>query len=307
MANDTAQFGRVFVVELGDLKLEMRPPAAALRVQFSVERDKTEIPNNVELAIWGLSKETRARLEQAKELSCRVSAGYGSTDPSQIFTGIVSRIESSRDKSDGVTMLRVSAGDGQDKYQSSKVNKNFAKNTPVHTVLKELIAATGLASGNVSQLRDVALASGAKELEGPYMAHGSAVFELQVFADSLGIDWSFQDGQFVGARKGQPYNGEGPLLNASTGLIDARLDEFGNVEGTALLLSDLIPGVAFRVEAERATGDFVCVATTHSGDNFDEQNWTVEFHGIPLGALSDGLLPDQAEADDTPTAPSTVL
>jgi hypothetical protein len=139
------------------------------------------------------------------------------------------------------------------------------------------------------------------------MAHGSAVFELQVFADSLGIDWSFQDGQFVGAKKGQPYNGEGPLINASTGLIDARLDEFGNVEGTALLLSDLIPGVAFRVEAERATGDFVCVATTHSGDNFDEQNWTVEFHGIPLGALSDGLLPEQAAEDDTPTAPSTVL
>lgn len=303
---DKEQFGRVFIIELGDLKIEMRPPLPALRVSFVVERDKSEIPNNVEIAIWGLAPETRAKLEQEKELSCRVSAGYGS-DPTQIFTGVVTRIESTRDKSIGVTMLRVSAGDGQDKYAKSKVKKSFAKGTPVHTVLKELIAATGLAAGNVSQLTDVAFASGAKELEGPYMAQGSAVFELQVFADSLGIDWSFQDGQFVGAAKGQPYNGEGPLLNASTGLIEARLDEFGNIQGSALLLSDLLPGVGFRAEAERATGDFVCVATTHSGDNFDESNWTVEFHGIPLGALSDGLLPEPTKEDETPTAISTVL
>lgn len=306
MANQR-QFGRVFVIEIADLKLEMRPPAPALRVAFSIERDKTEIPNNVELAIWNLAPDTRARLEQQKEMSCRVSAGYGEA-PSQLFIGVVSRVDSTHDKATGDWVLRVSAGDGQDKYQTSKVSKSFAKGTPVHTVLRELVAATGLASGNVSQLRDVALASGAKELETAYVAHGSAVFELQVFADSLGIDWSFQDGQFVGAKKGQPYNGQGPLLMASTGLLDARLDELGNVEGSALLLPDLIPGVGFRVVAERFSGDFVCVATTHAGDNFDEQNWTVEFHGIPLGATSDGLLPEsKTEEDATPTAIGTVL
>jgi hypothetical protein len=301
---DRRQFGRVFVVELGDLKLEMRPPAPALRVAFSVERDKSEIPNNVELAIWNLAPDTRARLEQAKELSCRVQAGYGDA-PSQIFTGIVTRAESTREKLTGDWVLRVSAGDGQDEYQNSKVSKSFAKGAPVLTVLKALIAATGLAAGNVSQLKDVALASGATSLEGPYVAHGSAVFELQVFADSLGIDWSFQDGQFVGAKKGQPYNGEGPLLNASTGLLEARLDERGNVQGSSLLLPDLVPGVGFRVETERFSGDFVCVATTHAGDNFEEQNWTVEFHGIPLGANSDGLLPAK-ESEKKPTAASVV-
>jgi hypothetical protein len=302
---DKLQFGRVFTIELGDLRLEMRPPAPALRVAFSVERDKSEVPNNVELAIWGLSKETRSKLEQAKELSCRLSAGYGD-EPSQIFTGIVTNVESTHERSTGDDILRVSAGDGQDKYSTNKVSKSFSKGTALLTVLKELVAATGLKPGNVSQLKDVALESGAKQLEGPYVAHGSAVFELQVFADSIGIDWSFQDGQFVGARKGQPYNGEGPLLTAKTGLIEARLDKDGNVQGTALLLPDLIPGVGFRVEAERATGDFVCVATTHSGDNFDETNWTVEFHGIPLGALSDGLLPKKAEKEST-SAASIVL
>lgn len=303
---DRRQFGRTFVVELGDLKLELRPPAPALRVAFNIERDKSEIPNNIELALWNLSRATRARLEQEKELSCRVQAGYGD-DPGQLFTGIVTKVESVWDRQTGDWVLRVSAGDGQDKYSTSEVSKAFAKGTPVHTVLKELIAATGLAPGNVSQLKDVALASGATELEGPYVAHGSAVFELQVFADSLGLDWSFQDGQFVGAKKGQAYSGEGPLLKAETGLIDARLDEFGNVDGSALLLPDLIPGVAFRVEAEKATGDFVCVATTHSGDNYDESDWTVQFHGIPLGALSDGLLPPKTAEATTQSAIGTVL
>jgi hypothetical protein len=302
---DKRQFGRVFVIELADLKLEMRPPAAALRVAFSIERDKTEIPNNVELAIWNLAPETRARLEQQREMTCRVQAGYGD-EPSQLFTGIVTKVESTKDPRSGNWMLRVSAGDGQDKYQKNKVSLSFARGTAVLTVLKQLVAATGLSPGNVSQLTHVAFANGAKELEGPYTAHGSAAFELQVFADSLGIDWSFQDGQFVGARKGQPYAGQGPLITSATGLLEARLDEFGNVEGTALLLPDLIPGVAFRVEAERFSGDYVCVATTHSGDNFDEQNWTVQFHGIPLGALSDGLLPVSTKEDTTPSAASIV-
>jgi len=306
---DKTQFGRVFVVELGDLKLELRPPPAdaALRVAFSVERDKSEIPNNVELAIWNLSPAHRAEIAQHKQLSCRIQAGYGS-EPSQIFTGIVTKVESTFDKSAGDWVLRVSAGDGQGEYATTKVSLSFAKGTSVHTVLKALVKATGLSPGNISQLTDVAFTSGATELEGPYVAHGSAMFELQVFADSLWIDWSFQDGQFVGADKGKPYSAQGPLLSAATGLIEARLDEHGNVEGSALLLADLIPGAAFRVEAAECTGDFVCVATTHAGDNFDESNWTVKFHGIPLGALSDCLLPEKTQKTKAkPTAASTVL
>ncbi len=302
------QFGRVFVIELGDLKLEMRPPAPALRVKFLVERDKTEIPNNVELAIWNLSPAVRAKLEQERELSCRVQAGYGD-EPSQIFTGIVGRIDVVQDRRNGENVTRVSAGDGLDKYQNSKVSETFAKGTSVHKVLEKLIAATGLKKGNVSELANVvAMPSGATELELFYVAHGSAMFELQVFADSLGIDWSFQDGQFVGARRGQPYNSEGPLLSPATGLLDVRLDERGNVEGSALLLADLLPGVAFRVESDEVNGDFICVATEHSGDNYNESDWTVSFHGIPFGATSDGLLPEKTkEEDKAPTAASTVL
>lgn len=305
MADNKRQLGRVFLVELGDLKLEMKPPAPALRVAFSIERDKTEIPNNIELAIWNLSDDTRARLEQARELTCRVAAGY--SEPSQLFYGICTKVESTVDRRSGVKMLRVSAGDGQDKYTQSKVSRSFAKGTPLSTVLRELVAATGLAAGNVAALTGVAFASGATRLEHAYVAHGSAMFELQVFADSLGIDWSFQDGQFVGARKGQPYGGQGPLLSAETGLIEAKLDEHGNVEGTALLLPDLIPGVGFHCAAQRFSGDFVCVQTTHDGDNFDEGNWTVKFHGIPLGATSDGLFPAETKEDKTPSAASLVL
>lgn len=302
----TRLFGRSFVVELGDVRLEMKPPAASLRVAFSVERDKSEIPNNVELAIWNLSPATRARLEQLRELSCRIHAGYGENPP-HLFTGIVTHVESTREPRSGDWMLRVSAGDGQDKYTKNRVNLSFAKGTPVHAVLRQLVAATGLQAGNLAQLTDVAFASGAKELETAYVAHGSAAFELQVFADSLGIDWSFQDGKFVGAVKGQPYGGQGPLLNAASGLLEARLDEYGNVEGRALLMADLIPGVGFQVETSRFKGDFVCVATVHTGDNFDEQNWTVEFHGIPLGATSDALFPAEKTEDATPSAASVVL
>lgn len=309
MAATRKQFGRSLILELGDTRIESIFPRRGMRVSFAVERDKTEIPNNCELAIWNLSRSTRSAIEQARELTCRLSAGYG-PEPGQLFYGIVALAESKKDPNTGDWVLRVSAGDGQDKYGSAKISNAFARGTPVATVLKALVQATGLGVGNASQLTGLALPSGATELETAYVAHGAAVFELQVFADSLGLDWSFQDGQFVGAKNGEPYTSSGPLLSSKpgqeTGLLEASLDAYGNVSGRAMLLEDLLPGVAFRVDGERAQGDFVCSATNHAGDTHDEQLWHVGFHGIPLGATSDNLLPPKQEANTQPTSTALV-
>ncbi len=285
------QFGRAAILELGDLKIVQRPFVQGMRFSFSVSRDKTEFPNTALVKVWGLNKATRQRLERELELTCRIRAGYGTAEPPQIFYAQVQDARTVREGEDLV--LSVSLGEGQNEYMSKEVALAFAKDTPLKTVLTALIGATGQGLGNVNQLPKLAFESGATELEDGYVAHGSAVFELQLFCDACGLDWSFQDNQFCGALTGQPYRSDGLLLAPETGLIDVRLDRRGNVEGKALLLPDLLPGVGFRVVSDDVTGNFIANATTHDGDNYDEGRWHVLFHGIPLGATSDGLLPEK--------------
>lgn len=287
----TEQFGRRATLELGDLKIEQKPFTRGLRFSFSVSRDKTEIPNSAEVQIWGLATEERQRLESQTELTCRISAGYGET-PGQIFFGVVQHAETIRDGADRI--LRVDLDEeGGNEYMSKEVAYAAAKGTPLKTILQALIGATGQKLGNASQLSPAFLSSGSTVTESGFVAHGSAVFELNLFCRACGIDWSFQDGQFTGAIRGQAYRKDGPLFRPDTGLIDVRLDRRGNVEGKALLTPDLRPGVGFRVESERVTGEFIASATTHEGDNYDEGRWHVVFHGIPFGATSDGLLPEK--------------
>lgn len=285
------QFGRRATLELGDLKIEQKPFTRGLRFSFSVSRDKTEIPNSAEVKIWGLTAESRQRLEAQLDLTCRIIAGYGEF-PGEIFFGVVQHAESIREGTDYV--LRVDLDEeGGNEYLSKEVAYAAAKDTQLSKILEDLIKATGMKQGNASQLSPRFLSSGSDKVESSYVAHGSAVFELNLFCRACGIDWSFQDGQFTGAIRGQAYRKDGPLFRPDTGLIDVRLDRRGNVEGKALLTPDLRPGVGFRVESERVTGEFIASATTHEGDNYDEGRWHVVFHGIPFGATSDGLLPEK--------------
>ena len=289
------QFGRRATLELGDVRIEQTPFKRGLRFSFSIERDRTEMPNSAEVKIWGLSAETRQRLEAQSELTCRIAAGYGEA-PGEIFFGVVQDAETLRDGVDHILRVQLDE-EGGNEYLSKEVSLAFAAETSLHTVLVALIQATGMKLGNASQLKGLTFSSsGANVLESGYVAHGSAVFELNLFCRSVGIDWSFQDGQFAGSRKGESYRADGPLFSPSSGLIDVRLDRRGNVEGKALLTPDLRPGVGFRVESDKVTGDFVASATIHEGDGYDEGRWHVVFHGIPLGANSDGLLPEKKKA-----------
>jgi len=249
------------------------------------------MPNAAEVKVWGLSSETRQRLEAQAELTCRISAGYGES-PGQLFFGVVQDAETIRDGADRILRVQVDE-EGGGEYLTKEVAYAAPKGTSLKSVLTTLIGATGQKLGNASKLSPRFLSSGASVTEAGYVAHGSAVFELNLFCRACGIDWSFQDGQFNGALLGEAYRKDGPLFTPQTGLIDVRLDRRGNVEGKALLTPDLRPGVGFRVETDQVTGDFVCSATSHSGDNYDEGNWHVVFQGIPYGATSDGLLPEK--------------
>ncbi len=289
------QFGRVCIIQVGEFEFTSSLDAPGLRMAFTIERDKTAIPNSAEISIWNLSEGVRNNLESTEDLVCKVTAGYPDNE-GLLFHGYAADVQSVRDDTSATWVLQIAAGDAEDKYGNSKVELNFAAGTPVHTVLKKLVAATGVGKGNVDKLASLALPDGATALEAPAAFYGSAMFELQTFCESLGLDWSIQDEQFLAAPNGEPYIGEGPLISPDSGLIGSpTVDKAGVVSGVALLNPKLTPGVGFRLESKKITGDHIVSASTHVGDTFDPKAWLVHWNALPVGVTSEGLLPPKKD------------
>jgi hypothetical protein len=295
------QFGRSLILEVGAKKITVESGSLALRVAFRVERDKSSVPNSCEIAVWNLSKDSREAFEKSEDQSCRLQAGYG-PKVSQIFFGVTRKVETTRDGPDYIT--RFSAGDENDKIINALVNRTFAKGTQVYDVLAALVHAVGVGEGNLPLLKrfltnPIVLGSGASKLDRAYTCIGGAAEELSRFCESCGLEWHVQDGKFTISRIGEASDpGQGPLISPSTGLIGepkvAALAKkqkgkspkhprviAGQITATALLLPDVVPGMPFRVESVKATGDYVAVQTKHYGDTFSKE-WYVEIVGNPL-------------------------
>jgi len=273
------QWKRSFRLDVGSIRVESTSGALALRVAFSVDRDKTATPNNAEVAIWNLNPDHRAELEQAKNVTVRVEAGY-QDQISQIFFGALRKAETIVEGPDYIT--RVSGGDGEDKLKFATISKTFAKGTSVRDVLFTLIDRLTIGRGNADRLALLSFENFGTKLEKPLTVAGPVVEELARFARSLGLEWSIQDGTFQIVKIGEPSNiGQGPKISPATGLIGSpRIDSEGKVQGRALILPDLLPGTRFRLESQATTGNFVCEKTRHFGDSRATE-WYVDFLGKP--------------------------
>lgn len=287
MSFDGSQFDRAFVIDLGNVRISSLEAETPLSASFSIERDTGITPNNLEMTIYNLPiSEQRALSSQTRNV-VSIAAGY-QKNPQLLFLGDVRRVESWKEKTDFIT--RVSAGDGEDKLEQSVINRNFAKGTPTGVILKALIDALGIGQGNVEDFVGASFSNGVSALETPLLVQGAVSNELRWFADSLGIEWSIQLGAFHGRRIGEAAKQEGPLITPDTGLLEkvrvgkgkGKLKAFETVVSfEALLLPNLVPGVAFRIDCPVISGDFVAKRTTHWGDTFGD-SWFVSCDGVPL-------------------------
>ena len=269
------QFGRQYKLQIDDLLIQ-----GGLRVVFDVQRDRRHTPNNAELAVFNLGADHRGALEEKRERTCSLSAGYD--DPQEIFLGIVRDAQTERNGPDLIT--RISAGDNEANFNDKKIDRTFRKGTPVLTVLKTLVTAAGIGRGNLDTLNPATakLRSSARKLNRAMTFDGKAATELLLFCRSLGLEYSVQSGALQVFVAGAPTTQGGPLIAPETGLVGApSVDDDGAVTGTALLLPDLVPGVLFTLRSERVSGPFVAVKTRHYGDTHGNE-WYVEFQGDPL-------------------------
>jgi hypothetical protein len=290
MTLPVAQWGRECSVQVGEMLVEHKPKEPSLRIAFQVERELGEEPPRADVAIWGLSADTRAELEQVPDLPCEIKAGYEGGS-SSLFVGVLRKSESVRQGPEWIFRAQVGDVVELERDKGAKARKTFAEGTPLATVLKELVKLSGLKPGNSNLLgvpfvSDLKFQSGTDKLEKSLSVYDSALDELNVFCRSCGIVWSIQGGAFQGAIAGT-FTALGPLLSPDTGLIEPspRINDKGHVIGTALLNPSMIPGVGFVVESRKVNGQYICAQTRHIGDTHGATDWRVEWRGVPPGGF----------------------
>ncbi len=308
-------FRRSFLVTIGDKQFGSFDVQRPLSFSFSVQRDKTITPNNVNLMFFNLNEDTRSELEelsggfgqgtiakgatkvpkkpkagvafapQDKGVTVRLEAGYGDT-VGQLFFGVLRKVSSWRDGANGTWVTQISGGDAEHSITTAQISKTFAKGTAITSLVKELVGTLGIGEGTLTStlgaMQLSGLLAGGSTLQKALTLHGDSMTALEQVMRSCGFEWSIQDGAFYAGPAGTAtVPGEGPVFSPASGLIDKpMLDKKGQVVGKALLNADLIPGRVFRVESERVTGNFVCTKTVHKGDSFGGP-WYVEFMGAP--------------------------
>lgn len=271
-----SSFGRTLIVNVAGKQFKSAIGVQSLRVAFSVERDKTKWPNNAAVAIYNLAESTRSDLADQGSASVILEAGYD-TDVTQIFNGILRKIESVKEGADWITTL--SSGDGEDALVNTHISRSFAIGTPYLSIVAALAGDLGLGVGNLALF---AASLGVRVLETALTLDGPVQDVLDDFCTSTGFSFSVQDGVLQFSPNGLPTTPiPAALLSDPTGLITARLDQKGQVSGRALLNADIIPGSLVAIASTRIQGAFVMNKTVHSGDS-TAQDWYVDFTGAPL-------------------------
>lgn len=289
-----AAFFRAYRITVGTVQIDALGGVGVggMRVAFSVERDHKRTANNCELAIWNLSKGSAQALAKLDVVPVQIEAGYAD-GTGVIFLGDLRSARTKRDGPDLVT--RVSAGDGESKLRTARINRTFARGTPVGDVLGQLGRALGVNPGNLTQFQGARLLNGSSTLQRALTISGAVSDELERLTRSCGLDWSVQNGvlQLRDAGVGPVGTERGPLLRADTGLLGEVETERATetkdgvvkgqtiVSGRCLMRADLVPGKSFHVASETFTGNLVCRSTTHSGDSHSSDQWTVDWTGVP--------------------------
>jgi hypothetical protein len=287
-------FFRAYRVTVGTVQIDALGGVGTtgMRIAFNVERDHKRAPNNAELAIWNLSEGSREALARLDVVPVQIEAGYAD-DVGVVFLGDLRSARSRRDGPDIIT--RVSAGDGESKIRTARVNRTFARGTPVGDVIGQLGKALGVSPGNLSQFQGARLANGSSTLTRALTISGAVSDELERLCRSCGLDWSVQNGvlQLRDTSVGPVGSETGPLLRVDTGLLGEVETERASetkdglvkgqtiVSGRCLMRADLVPGKSARIESEAFTGNVVVRATTHAGDSHSSDPWHVEFTAVP--------------------------
>jgi hypothetical protein len=235
-----------------------------LRVVFDIERTSTSEPNKCKMAIYNLTKDSRALAEKEK-MQVILQAGYGGRNET-IFQGDVGRAMSRREGADIITEFE--AGDGEAAYNDSTVNKSFAPGVNFQTALNFVSQSFGLPVKVQQGVQNETFANG-------LTLSGSSKDKLDELTSKQGLIWSIQDGAIQILKPGEGTGEEAVLLSSSTGLIGSPKKKDNGIEVTSLLNPKIKPDRPVLLQSNFVRGVLVPQRVKHRGDSFTGDWFTI--------------------------------
>jgi hypothetical protein len=260
----------------------------ALDVSFSIERSLKPEPNTAEIRVWNLNADHRSQLEEIKtektktstgqQVPVLIEAGYegGYT---QLFSGTMRTAFTVREGADLVTTLQ--SGDGEKEYNRRRINLSIAKATPNASVLQQVVKALGVGEGNLATVTPALAAVPLLFPQGGVLS-GSASQILTRITQSLGFEWSIQEGTLQILQARAPLSVSATLLSSDTGLVGApSIDNEGVLTARCLLIPDVFPGRLLVLESERLSGNFRVEKCNYSGNTAGTE-WYIDLEAKKL-------------------------
>jgi hypothetical protein len=243
---------------------------------FHIKKSLKPEPNTCELRLFNLAESTRNTLSTPKRVLLRVEAGYRAA-MAQLFLGEVRSARSYREGPAIVTELSTS--DSEKEIQTARISFATGPNTSTSRLLTMIADALEVGIGNA-----LVVAAKLDATRQPVFGDGSVLFgnaalALTAFCQSVGYEWSIQDGNLQILPLGGALETKGVFLHSGTGLIGSpAIDHKGVVSATALIQPDIAPGRYVQIKSLAFSGVFRVLDCEYTGDTRG-QEWTVKFTG----------------------------
>jgi hypothetical protein len=246
------------------LGLQRGEVSTILKAVFKVTKTTKKEPNKAEVAIFNLKKENRIALQERKQPTT-IEAGY-LDNISQIFSGDLEFGENKKDGRHWITTLQ--AGDGSQKYKTSRINTSLKGPAQVGDVLKTAADAMGINPGNLQDAVGAGSLRGSlKEFTNGIVLSGKAELNVDKIAKSMGLRWSIQDGGFLFLGPDDFIGEQATVLAPGTGLIGSpEPGEDGIVKARSLLQPNLLPGHRVQIQSAEVDGFFRIEKAVFTGD-----------------------------------------
>lgn len=256
-------FDRVVELTVGDTEI------TGLDMAFEIEKNLEKEPNPCHIDIFNLGQKNREILSKYKSVPVLVKVGY-KDKVGVIFQGDM--IRCTHIKEGPTWKSTLVNGDGANLIQTARINKSFAKGTPVKTVIKEIAEQLGLPHGSaLKQFEGLS-----ENLERGFSASGNPMDELCRVLRHFGYSASVQNNALQVLKQGQALEKQAINLTANSGLKGS--PEIGTdkkIKVQSVLMPELLPGQMVHIESAVFKGFATIQSVRFEGSNFCDA-WEAE-------------------------------
>ncbi len=256
-------FERVVELKVGDTEI------TGLDIAFEIEKDLTIEPNPCHIEIFNLGPLNRATLSKYKRVPVVLKAGY-KDNVGIIFQGDMVRCNHTKEDASWKTTL--SCGDGATAIQTKRTNKNYAKGTPVKTVVGDLAKQLRLPSGNLNNQLDKLNVTLGRSLS----ISTSPMLAISQILRGQNMNASVQNGALQILKKGAALQKEAISISPESGLMNSpEIGKKGEIVIKARLMPEFAPGRLVHIDSAMYKGFVVIQKARFAGANFGEE-WECE-------------------------------